>query len=85
MKTHTNGNIIVEDIKVGDIHYEFDYNMGIEVKVITEPKRNDEGVWIWKSEKVNNGKIINYAVTEDLSHYSPKLYDYKAYKVKQWI
>jgi hypothetical protein len=30
MKTYTKGNIIVEDIKVGDIHYEFEYSLGIK-------------------------------------------------------
>lgn len=32
--TTTNGNIIVENIKVGDIHYEFAYGCGIKCEVI---------------------------------------------------
>lgn len=85
MATHTRGNIIVEDIKVGDIHYEFDYGFGIKCKVITLPVRDDEGYWSWQSENVNTGNIINYGVREGMSHYSSKLYDYEAYTVKGWI
>ena len=35
MGTPTNGNIIVEDIKIGDIQYEFNYDFGVKSKVIT--------------------------------------------------
>lgn len=85
MKTHTKGNIIVEDIKVGDIHYEFEYGVGIEIEVISEPIKNDKSVWTWKSINRKTGQEIDYSVIEGLEHYSANLYDYKAYKVKQWI
>jgi len=84
--THTKGNIIVENIKVGDIHYEFEYGCGIEVEVLTTPTKDGEsGLWEWVSKSVKTGKIVNYAVHEDYAHYGPNLYDYKAYTVNVWI
>ncbi len=80
--TLTKGNVIIENITVGDIHYEYDYGVGIKVKVITKPIRNDNGYWSWKSEQLSTGKIIDYGVSEQYSHYGPNLYDYEAYKVK---
>lgn len=83
--TYTKGNIIVENIKVGDIHYEFDYGVGVKVKVVTLPQRSESGYWTWESEIVSNGHKIHYGVTEGLSHYAPNLYDYEAYSVKQML
>ena len=77
--THTKGNVIVENIQIGDIHYEFDYGIGIKSKVITQPVRDSSGYWTWKSERISNGKLINYGVSEGNSHYGPNLYDYEAY------
>ena len=37
--THTKGNIIVEEIKVGDIHYEYDMGLGIKCEVLTKPTK----------------------------------------------
>jgi hypothetical protein len=78
--THTKGNIIVEEIKIGDTHYEFEYGMCIETKVLTLPVRDDEGYWSWKSVSVKNEKIIDYGVHEKYSHYAPNLYDCIAYE-----
>lgn len=85
MATLTKGNVIVENIKVGDIHYEFKYNLGIKCEVITLPVRNDKGYWSWKSKNLNTGKQIDYTVCEEFPHYSSNLYDYEAYTVKTWI
>lgn len=85
MATTTKGNVIVENIKVGNIHYEFEYCCGIKCEVITLPIRDENGTWRWKSRNMNNDNIIDYAVTEEMSHYSPNLYDYEAYKVKYWL
>lgn len=82
MKTYTKGNVIVEDIKVGDIHYEYDLGVGIKVEVIEPPAQNEYGYWAWKSKQVSTGRIIEYGITPGLAHYGPKLYDYEAYKVK---
>ena len=76
--THTKGNIVIEEIKIGDIHYEFEYGTGIKSEVISLPIRDEDGLWEWKS-KTSSGKIINYAVHEKYSHYGPNLYDYEAY------
>lgn len=83
--TRTKGNIIVENIKIGDIHYEFSYNIGIKCEVITSPVRSEKGVWTWKSKNLKNGNIIDYVVTEGMEHYSSNLYDYQAYIVNTWI
>jgi len=84
-KTYTAGNIIIEDIKVGDIHYEFDYGCGIKCEVITLPERDDNGKWTWKSKHSETGAEIAYMVTEGYAHYGPKLYDHVAYNGIKWI
>ena len=82
--TRTKGNVIVENIKIGDIHYEFGYGVGIKCEVITLPVK-ENGCWSWKSRNVNSRKEIDYMVTEGMQHYSVNLYDYIAYKVETWI
>lgn len=83
--TKTKGNIIVENIKIGDIHYEFNYNVGVKCKVITKPIRNRKGEWKWKSKNLNTGVIIDYIVVEGMEHYSSNLYDYQAYLIDHWV
>ena len=73
----TKGNVIVEDIKVGDIHFEYDLGMEIRVEVTTEPVK-DGDQWKWKA-KTEDGTEINYLVTEGMAHYGPNLYDHQAY------
>ena len=85
MKTLTKGNVIVEEIKIGDIHYEYDLGCGIKSKVITKPLKNSDGNWEWESENVNTSKKINYLVNPKYPHYSINLYDYEAYTVKHYI
>ncbi len=89
MKYTTKGGIVLEDIKIGDIHYEFEYGFGIKCEVITQPERIENGgdvQWKWKSRNVNNPeKEINYLVTEGFSHYGPNLYDYEAYTGIKYI
>ena len=84
-KTYTRGNIIVEEIQVGDIHYEYLYNYGAKLKVLTLPEKNEDGAWVWKSENLKTGKEVNYLIHPEWSHYSPKLYDFEAYKIKEYI
>ena len=83
--TRTKGNIIVEEIKVGDIHYEFSGPFGIECKVETKPERDKDGNWNWVSRNVRTNEKIPYFVHPKYSHYGPNLYDYKAYKIKTWL
>ncbi len=85
MATLTKGNVIVENIKVGDIHYEYEYGIGLKVKVITTPTRDADGQWTWKAESSRTGRIITYMVNEKYPHYAPNLYDYEAYQVKNML
>jgi hypothetical protein len=85
MKTYTKGNVIVEEIKVGDIHYEYEYGVGIKCEVTTLPTLNETGQYEWKSRNVNTDKVIDYLVDPKYSHYSANLYDYEAYKVNTYI
>lgn len=84
-KVYTRGNVLVNEIQIGDIHYEFDYGVGIKCEVLSKPVRNEEGQWTWKSKNIVSGGIIDYLVTEGYTHYSPNLYDYEAYKIKEYI
>lgn len=85
MKTLTKGNVIVEDIKIGDIHYEFQYGVGIKCKVLTQPVLDENDCWTWQSENLKTGKIIDYFVRKGMEHYSANLYDYEAYNVNVWM
>ena len=78
MEVRTRGNVIVNELKVGDITYEYDYNMEIKSEVITKPQRDTDGYWTWKA-KDRNGNVIEYGVHERYQHYGPKLYDHQAY------
>lgn len=80
-KVYTKGNVVVNDIQIGDIHYEYDYGVGIKLKVITKPIRSYEGDWTWTSVIISNNKEMKYFVKEGMEHYSANLYDYEAYKV----
>ena len=90
--TYTKGNVVVENIKIGDIHweYEFDFglNYGIKVEVITLPVQGEGETWTWQSKKISGeeqGHIIKYAVTPGFSHYGPNLYDNEAYTGVKYI
>ena len=84
-KTHTKGNVIVEDIKAGDIHYEYEMGLGIKCEVISTPIFTEDKQWVWHSKNCKTGAIINYTVDPKYSHYSANLYDYEAYRVKFYI
>lgn len=75
----TKGNVEVQNINVGDIHYEYEYGSFIKSMVLTLPQVGPGGSWSWRARNVNNNKEIEYLVTEGLSHYGPNLYDYEAY------
>jgi hypothetical protein len=92
----TKGNVEVQNIKVGDIHYEYEFGCGIKVRVITLPdfESGAEGrnYWFWQAELVADlsdkevieyepgaGELIEYGITEGMSHYGPNLYTYSAY------
>ena len=83
-ETLTKGNIVVQQIKIGDIHYEFDYGMGIRCEVLTLPEWDGVG-YNWKSKNLKTGKEIPYGITHKYSHYAPNLYDYEAYKGIRYV
>ena len=75
----TKGNVEVQNIKVGDIHYEYGYGYYIKVEVLTKPALKEVGYWEWQSKNLKTGETVDYGVREKFSHYSAKLYDYEAY------
>lgn len=83
--TNTKGNVIVENIKIGDIHYEYDMGLGIKCEVTTLPIRSEDGYWTWESINLTSGGKINYGVREGFTHYAPNLYDFEAYSCKQYF
>lgn len=89
-QTKSRGNVIVENIKVGDIHYEYDMGRGLKCEVITLPIL-EEGSWSWESKNLTTGAIINYRTADVNSEdydmcrcYGFKLYDYEAYRVEKY-
>ena len=80
----TGGNIIVNNIKVGDKHFEFQYGYGIRLEVLTLPKKKGKG-WAWSSKNLRTGATIEYFVNPAFAPSAPKLYDYEAQKVNTWI
>lgn len=76
-RIYTKGNIEVQNIKIGDVHYEFEYGAMIKSTVQTLPVEKD-GYWTWESV-TDSGRKVEYGVREGMSHYAPNLYDYIAY------
>ena len=84
--TRTKGDVIIENIKIGDTHYEYFYGMELTCEVITLPKfeqRDDGKYWTWQSKDTTSGRVIDYGVHEKYAHYGPNLYTYPAYISKQ--
>jgi len=79
----TKGGIVVENINIGDIHYEFAYIYGIKCEVISLPvkgvREDGDEYWTWKSKNCVSGRVINYGISKKYSHLGPNLYDYEAY------
>lgn len=84
-KVYTKGDVIVQEIKIGDIHYEYEYNVGIKSEVVTLPEKDSNGYWSWQSKNLSTGKIIEYGVHEMYSHYGPNLYNSPVYEVNVWM
>jgi len=84
-KTLTGGNVIVEDIEVGDIHWEFEGNLGVKTEVVSLPRFNKLGQWEWESKHLVSGEIIEYLVDPKYQHYAPKLYDHEAYSMVTYV
>lgn len=81
-KTSTKGNVIVEEIKVGDIHYEYYGATELKTTVKTLPQkteREDDNYWTWTS-LTDDGVEITYGISDKYAHYGPNVYDYRAYR-----
>lgn len=76
METKTNGNVVVEKIKIGDILYEYKNGYYIETIVMTIPKMDDNGFWVWKSINTLTEQEINYSCSSTYTDYNPILFDY---------
>lgn len=68
----------ISSLAIGDIIYECEMGMNIEARVTSSPTETttDDGKrqWRWTAENTQNGKVINYLLTEGMSHYGPRLY-----------
>ena len=70
--TKTKGNVIVENIKIGDIHYEFEYGIGIKTEVISIPEYEiqddgDDGfTWIVVNDE-EKGRVDISAIDSPLT------------------
>lgn len=77
-------NLHPSKLNVGDVFYECEMGVNIEARVTTKPEvvskyedRLDQ--WAWKAENTQTGEVIDYLLTDDLSHYGPRLYDQPQY------
>lgn len=78
-RIYTKGNVEVQNIKLGDIHYEYGYGAELKSTVIGIPKEVEPGYWQWINKTDNNEEVV-YGVREDMGHYGPNVYTYQAYK-----
>lgn len=77
----TKGNVEVDKIKIGDVHYEFEHPFFVKVEVIELPKEVEPGFWIWRAKNtLNENQIITYSVRVGFEHYGPNLYDHESYR-----
>lgn len=87
--TTTKGGIVIETIKIGDIHYEYEYGCCIKSTVISLPVKVTEEIneeyWTWQSKHDLSDRIIDYGVSKKYSHYGPNLYDYEAYGGVEYV
>jgi hypothetical protein len=87
-KCLSKGGVVINDIEIGDTHFECEYGCYIECAVITKPVRTESTSerdgkvsvqWTWKSKNKLNDKIIDYLITEGFQHYGPNLYNEQVY------
>lgn len=78
MKTMTKGNVIIEDIKIGDILYGYEYGCVAVTEVLTLPELKDN-VYRWKAKNTKTGKEIEYAQNIKYPHYGLNIYSEPTY------
>lgn len=71
----------IQNLQIGDVIYECEYGMNIEVRVTSVPTSSvstealgKRTQWHWTAENTQTGQVIDYLLTEGLSHYGPRLY-----------
>jgi len=68
----------IQHLSVGDVIYECEMFMNVEARVTEVPTcvvgQDGRKQWRWKAENTQNGSLIDYLLTEGLSHYGPRLY-----------
>lgn len=84
MTTYTKGDVIIEDIEIGDVHYEYGGDEELKVTVVTKPilERVTNGhLWTWTAYLDDDREdIIEYAISPDSSEDFP-LYSNRIRKV----
>lgn len=76
----------LDKFEIGDVFYECEMGMNIEARFTSKPVSHVEQMhdgprtqWTWTAENTQNGQVINYLLTEGLSHYGPRLYTQPEY------
>lgn len=68
----------IKNLAVGEVFYECEMFMNVEARVTEAPTPAGEmegrQQWRWKAVNTQNGKEIDYLLTEGFSHYGPRLY-----------
>ncbi len=68
----------ISSLKPGDVVYECERGMNLEVRIETAPTESADSdgrrKWQWMATNTQNGERIYYLLTEGLSHYGPRLY-----------
>lgn len=82
-KTTTKGGFDPEQLKVGDILYEYEYGCVMKSVVCSAPTcsidEDGQEIWEWKAKHNKSDQIIHYRVGTRFSHYGPNVYLYEAY------
>lgn len=68
----------IQGMKVGFVFYECQMGFNIEAEVTVPPIEvegfDNRKAWEWKAKNTQSGEIIDYRLTEGMSHYGPRLY-----------
>lgn len=83
-KTRTKGNVIIQNIKKGDKHFEYQGNQGMKCEVLSIPKWDGEA-WEWKSKNLTTGRVTLYRIVHHHTDQRPMLYDYPAFQQVKYI
>ncbi|MFX4299912.1 hypothetical protein [Pseudosulfitobacter pseudonitzschiae] len=73
----------LKNLEVGQVIYECGYGTNLEAKVLTAPVVEDiedgKGNIKWQAECTQTGRLIDYAVNENLGAYGLNLYEQPQY------